>query len=257
MGSTAAMLLRSVAVLALLAMSATTAAAQYWNSGTATFYGGRDGSGTMGGACGYDNLYNQGYGVLNAALSQVLFNDGASCGQCYNIKCDTGKSGWCKPGYSVTVTATNLCPPNYAITTNGGGWCNPPRPHFDMSQPAWEQIGIYRAGIIPVLYQRVPCTRQGGVRFTISGFNYFQLVLITNVAGSGSIRSMSVKGASTGWIAMTRNWGALWQCSSALVGEPLSFAVTSTGGQTLYMNNIAPAWWTFGMTFASNNQFAY
>jgi hypothetical protein len=48
MGSTAAMLLRSVAVLALLAMSATTAAAQYWNSGTATFYGGRDGSGTMG-----------------------------------------------------------------------------------------------------------------------------------------------------------------------------------------------------------------
>jgi len=47
MGSAAAaMLLRSVAVLALLSMSATTAAAQ--NSGTATFYGGRDGSGTMG-----------------------------------------------------------------------------------------------------------------------------------------------------------------------------------------------------------------
>ncbi|KAG2548849.1 expansin-A28-like [Panicum virgatum] len=256
MGSAAAaMLLRSVAVLALLSMSATAAAAQ--NSGTATFYGGRDGSGTMGGACGYDNLYNQGYGVLNAALSQVLFNDGASCGQCYTITCDTTKSDWCKPGTSVTVTATNLCPPNYAITTNGGGWCNPPRPHFDMSQPAWEHIGIYRAGIIPVLYQRVPCTRQGGVRFTITGFNYFQLVLITNVAGSGSIRSMSVKGASTGWIAMTRNWGALWQCSSALVGEPLSFMVTSTGGQTLYMYNIAPAWWTFGMTFTSNYQFAY
>ena len=103
----------------------------------------------------------------------------------------------------------------------------------------------------------MPCTRQGGVRFTITGFNYFQLVLITNVAGSGSIRSMSVKGASTGWIAMTRNWGALWQCSSALVGEPLSFMVTSTGGQTLYMYNIAPAWWTFGMTFTSNYQFAY
>jgi hypothetical protein len=23
-----------------------------------------------------------------------------------------------------------------------------------MSQPSWEQIGIYRAGIIPILYQR-------------------------------------------------------------------------------------------------------
>jgi len=47
MGSAAAaMLLRSVAVLALLSMSATAAAAQ--NSGTATFYGGPDASGTMG-----------------------------------------------------------------------------------------------------------------------------------------------------------------------------------------------------------------
>ncbi|KAF8672610.1 hypothetical protein HU200_049298 [Digitaria exilis] len=252
MGGTTAMLLAySVAVLALLA---TSAAAQL-SSGTATFYGGRDGAGTMGGACGYDNLYNAGYGVLNAALSQALFDDGASCGQCYTITCDTTKSRWCKAGYSVTVTATNLCPPNYAITTNGGGWCNPPRPHFDMSQPAWEHIGIYQAGIIPVLYQRVPCSRQGGVRLTISGFNYFQLVLVTNAAGSGSIRSMSVKGGSTGWIGMTRNWGALWQCSSALVGQPLSFMVTSTGGQTLYMNDVAPAWWDFGMTFSSNAQF--
>ncbi|CAL4925146.1 unnamed protein product [Urochloa decumbens] len=247
MGSTMAMVLEFIAVLALLATSAT---AQY-NSGTATFYGGQDGSGTMGGACGYDNLYNAGYGVLNAALSQVLFNDGASCGQCYAITCDTTRSAWCKPAYSVTVTATNLCPPNYAIN----GWCNPPRPHFDMSQPAWEQIGVYRAGIIPVLYRRVPCARQGGVRLTITGFNYFQLVLVTNVAASGSVQSMAVKGANTGWIAMTRNWGALWQCSSALVGQGLSFMVTSTGGQTVYMNNVVPAWWTFGMTFTSNVQF--
>lgn len=94
--------------------------------------------------------------MLNAALSQVLFNDGASCGQCYAIKCDATKSVWCKPGNTVTVTATNLCPPNYALPN--GGWCGPPRPHFDMSQPAWENIGIYRGGIIPVVYQRYVAT---------------------------------------------------------------------------------------------------
>ncbi|KAL6643186.1 hypothetical protein ACP70R_021367 [Stipagrostis hirtigluma subsp. patula] len=259
MGSNTVLLIKPLAfaVLALLVSSAM-ALDWNWNRATATFYGGRDGSGTMNGACGYGNLYAQGYGVLNAALSTVLFKNGATCGQCYTIKCDyDANPWWCKPGVSVTITATNLCPPNWALPNDDGGWCNPPRPHFDMSQPAWEHIGIYRGGIVPVLYQQVKCWRQGGVRFTISGFNYFELFLITNVAGSGSIRSMSVKGTNTGWIQLTRNWGANWQCNSALVGQALSFMVTSTGGQTLYIENVAPAWWAFGNTFASNRQFDF
>ncbi|XP_051191549.1 expansin-A28 [Lolium perenne] len=243
-------------LLSLLALCVASATAD-WSRGTATFYGGADASGTMGGACGYSNLYNQGYGVWNAALSSVLFKEGASCGECYLIMCDTSKSVDCKPG-AVTVTGTNLCPPNWALPNDNGGWCNNPRQHFDMSQPSWETIGIYRAGIIPILYQKVKCWRQGGMRFNILGSKYFQLVLVTNVAGSGSIQSMSVKGTSTGWITMTRNWGAIWQCNSVLTGQALSFSVTSTGGQTVYTYNVVPAWWDFGgQTYASNNQFDY
>jgi hypothetical protein len=104
---------------------------------------------------------------------------------------------------------------------------------------------------------RVKCWRQGGIRFTMGGFNFFELVLVSNVAGSGSVRSVSVKGGSTGWITLNRNWGANWQCNSGLVGQALSFAVTSTGGQTLYIYNVVPSWWSFGMTFTSNQQFSY
>ncbi|XP_062205494.1 expansin-A15-like [Phragmites australis] len=249
---------KSLAVfLAVVALLAAPAAAG-WSTGSATFYGGSDASGTMGGACGYGNLYRTGYGTATAALSQVLFSNGASCGQCYQITCDyQAEQRSCRPGVTVTVTATNLCPPNYALSGSNGGWCNPPRAHFDMAQPAWVQIGVYEAGIIPVLYQRVPCVKQGGVRFTITGFNYYELVLITNVAASGSVASAWVQGTATNRLPMTRNWGANWQSLAGIAGQALTFGVTSSGGQTIVFQNVVPAGWTFGMSFISNLQFSY
>ncbi|KAG1361357.1 Malate dehydrogenase (NADP), chloroplastic [Cocos nucifera] len=89
-----------------------------WNDAHATLYGGADGSQAK-------DTMSQGYGLMTAALSNVLFNDGAGCGSCFGIKCINAPQS-CKPGQPSI--------------------CHQPMPS--------QLIAEYKVGIVPVQYRR-------------------------------------------------------------------------------------------------------
>ncbi|KAF3447969.1 hypothetical protein FNV43_RR08676 [Rhamnella rubrinervis] len=187
-----------------------------WKTAHATFYGGSEAAGTMGGACGYGNLYTQGYGTNTAALSTALFNNGLSCGACFQLRCYNDPK-WCRSGV-ITVAATNFCPPNNALSNDNGGWCNPP---FNTS--TWQSLHSCR------------------LLSTVLGLSLF--------SSGGDVHAVFIKGSKTGWMAMSRNWGQNWQSNSFLNGQSLSFRVTTSDGKTITSNNVVPANWKFGQTF--------
>ncbi|XP_057548248.1 expansin-A32-like [Amaranthus tricolor] len=223
-----------------------------WKPARATFYGGTDGSGTFeGGACGYGDVVTsegRGYGTQTAAISTAMFKNGAGCGSCYELKCEDATKG-CKPGApSITITATNVCP--------GGGWCAPPQEHFDLTQPAFLRIADLNAGVIPLQYRRVPCIRIGGMRFTISSNSnpYFLMVLIWNVAGAGDVERVLIKGnRGKPFTEMKRNWGQYWESNNSLLGQSLTFRVTTSDGKKSTSWHRVPANWQFGQTYEGKN----
>lgn len=104
-------------------------------------------------------------------------------------------------------------------------------------------------------FARVTCRRKGGMRFTINGRNYFELVLISNVGGAGDISSVWIKGSKTNkWESMSRNWGANWQSLSYLNGQSLSFRIQAGNGSIRYALNVVPSNWQFGQSFKTNVQ---
>ncbi|XP_059669582.1 expansin-A23-like [Cornus florida] len=223
-----------------------------WNKAHATFYGDMEGGETLQGACGYDNVIKQGYGLATAALSTALFNNGATCGACFEIYCVD--SPWCiKNAGSIQVTATNFCPPNYTKTHDI--WCNPPQKHFDLSMPMFLKIAAYKAGIVPVSFRRVVCQKRGGIQFELKGNPNFLLVLVFNVGGTGEVAGMKVKGSKTNWLTMTRNWGQNWQTGVPLQGQSLSFQVTASDGKIVEADFVAPPNWQFGQTYQSSKNF--
>lgn len=124
-----------------------------WNPAHATYYAAADPRDAVGGACGYGDLVQSGYGMATAGLSSTMFERGQICGACFEVRC-VEDLRWCIPGTSIIVTATNFCAPNYGFAADGGGNCNPPNSHFVLPIEAFEKIAIWKVGNMPIQYRR-------------------------------------------------------------------------------------------------------
>nr|PNR28241.1 hypothetical protein PHYPA_028833 [Physcomitrium patens] len=183
---------------------------------------------------------------MTAALSSPLFQGGSACGACYQLRCASVRSrrNWCwSYTRSIVVTASNLCPRG-----SEGGWCDPPRSHFDLPMLAFTSL-VRRGGVVPVWFRKVRCAKRGGVRFTVGGNPWFLMVLIHNVGGAGNVVAVRIKCPYTGWVPMYRNWGALWTVRTKMSG-PLSFVVTTSDRRSLVLRNVVRNGWRFGQTWA-------
>ncbi|KAL9265779.1 Expansin-A8-like protein [Drosera capensis] len=227
-------------------MTITLLASAQWDDAHATFYGGPDGSGTEGGACGY---YKD-FGVQTTALSTALFQNGLTCGSCYEMYCTNSR--FCITSQPIRVTATNLCPP----AASGVGWCDPPRKHFDLTQPVFLKMAQYKAGIVPVKFRRINCSAAGGIRLRIAKGNVnWILVLVYNVGGVGTISGVRIKGNDGNWKWMSRNWGVNYQTDGNWRGQNLSFQIRSTDGKWIEVDSVVPSSWQIGQSFQGNKNF--
>ncbi|KAL6210063.1 hypothetical protein ACLB2K_021001 [Fragaria x ananassa] len=125
----------------------------------------------------------------------------------------------------------------------------------DLSMPMFTKIAQYKAGIIPVKYPRVSCYKRGGVKFELNGNPYWITALVYNVGGVSEVTAVIIKGSNSGWLQMSRNWGQVWQTGGSLVGQSLSFQVTTSDDKTIECDNVAPGNWQFRQTYEGRVNF--
>ncbi|GFP86300.1 expansin-b4 [Phtheirospermum japonicum] len=220
-----------------------------FSQAVATWYGIPTGSGSAGGACGFENdVANPPYNGLISAGNQFLFKSGRGCGNCYQLKVKCTDHPQCS-GYPITVTITDECP----------GACNNEPVHFDLSGKAFGYLAkqgqgdaLRNLGRINIQYQSVPCNYNVGITFKIdTGSNkYYLAFAIEFVGGDGDIGSVEISN-SKGSLAMQQSFGATWKVGLPEgISGPYSVKVTTIESKKVfYASNVIPANWAPGQRY--------
>nr|GLL25913.1 expansin-like B1 [Ipomoea trifida] len=152
----------------------------------ATYYTTSDGLGTPSGSCGYGELgRTENNGEVCTATSR-LYNGGAGCGACYQVRCKN-KDLCSEEGTKVVVT------------NSGEG----PATDFILSYTAYAKLAKYPAvaaqlfaqGVVDIEYRRVSCKFGANLMIRIqehSKFPSFLSIVVMNQGGATDILAVEI-----------------------------------------------------------------
>ncbi|KAK9841723.1 hypothetical protein WJX74_010883 [Apatococcus lobatus] len=190
-------------------------------------------AGPTDGSCGYGTFDPATY-PFNALLSissaspLVAKLPSSGCGACFQLSC-ADEVACAKNSTPQVATVIDSCPSCGPLTT---------------TQTVFTKLFLASLGRAQAQLQQVDCEPPGGVSFRLidyrpsaGGFLKFS---VKNVAGSGGLSGVAVKGSaspSAAFIPMTNTYGAVWELSN-LPPPPLDIQLTNAQGQSLVARSV-------------------
>ncbi|CAB4269447.1 unnamed protein product [Prunus armeniaca] len=136
------------------------------------------------GACGYGNLFQQGYGLETNSSEHSTIQQWAYCGACFEVMC-VDDPQWCIPnsGTIKITAATNFCPTK--LDPAPDHWCTPPMKHFDLSMGYVHKACTGQSCIFLSNIEESLALKKEGLSFCSKENPFLAAVLVYNVGRVG------------------------------------------------------------------------
>ncbi|XP_057966368.1 expansin-like A2 [Malania oleifera] len=234
----------------LLAISPATACDRCIHQSNAAFY--TSSAPLNYGACGYGSLASNLSGGLLAGSGPSLFDNGAGCGACLQVRC-TNKT-LCRPGGTTVVLFDRNANTQTDLVLSDAA--------FAALAMEGKDREVLKQGIVDVEYRKVPCKYKRNLAVRVEEItNKPNFLALNFLYQGGQTEIVAVEIAevndSSNWQFMSRNYGAVWSTNKIPPGA-LQLRLSVIAGydeKWIWAQRVVlPADWTIGTIYDTGVQ---